>query len=91
MTVFCFWTALMISRDGDAELGQGVGLHPDADRILARAEDRDPGDAGHAQELVVQIDVGIIGEESCVVGALRGVEGEVSSAVANLDFWTVTP
>ena len=37
--------------DGDAELAQGVGLDPDADRILACAEDVDHGDAGHADEL----------------------------------------
>ena len=62
--------------NSDAELCQRVGLDPDADRILSRAEDRDHGDAGHAQELVVKVDVGIVRHERSIVGPLRGVQGK---------------
>ena len=56
----------MISVGGDAELGQLVGLHPDAQRVLA-AEDLHARDARDARQFVLQIDDGVIGEK---VGAV---------------------
>ena len=38
-------------RNGDAELGELVGLDPDAQSILAGAEDLDAGDALDARDL----------------------------------------
>ena len=43
LTVFWLLTALMMSRDGDVELGQLVGFDPEAHGILARAENIDLG------------------------------------------------
>ncbi len=40
--------ALMISGTVILQLGQLVRLHPNAHRVLARAEDLTPGDARHA-------------------------------------------
>ncbi len=60
--------------DGDAELRELVGLDPQPHRVLARAEYLHVADAGDARQLVVQIDVGIIGEKFSVVGALRRKE-----------------
>ena len=40
--------------DCQSELRQPVGTQPDAHRVVARTEDADVGDAGHALELVEQ-------------------------------------
>ena len=50
LTAFCFWTGTDVFGDGDAELGQRIGPHPDPHRILARTKDIHHGNAGHAQE-----------------------------------------
>ena len=56
--------------DGDAQLRQPIGFHPDAHRVL-------PGvDLGQtytvrARDRIVQIDVGVVGQEFRVVSALR--------------------
>jgi len=55
-------------RHGDAHLRQPVRPHPEADGVLAGAEDGDAGDAGHAGHRVVDVDVGVIGQEDAVVG-----------------------
>ena len=60
--------------DGDVQGRQPVGPHPDAHGILARAEDRDAGDAGYARELVVDVDVGVVGQERGVIGPLGRIE-----------------
>ena len=63
-------------RDGDAHLRQPVGPDPEADGVLARAENRDAGDARHARHLVVDVDVGVVGQEDAVVGVARRIERE---------------
>ena len=62
-------------RNGDLQLRQLVRLHPQAHGILARAKYLNDAHALHASQRVVQIDVGVVGEEICVVGALRRIEG----------------
>ena len=54
----------------DAELGKLIRLHPQAHGVLARAEHLHVADAGHARQLIVQVDVGIVGQELAVVGAV---------------------
>ena len=61
--MFCAWTARDDLRDGDAELRQLVGLDPQAHGVLARAENLHAADARHARELIVEIDVGVVGQE----------------------------
>ena len=63
-------------RNGDAELRQLVGLHPQAHGVLARAEDLNVADARHARELIVEIDVGVVGQELGVVRAVRRIQGD---------------
>ena len=57
-------------RDGDVELGQLVGLHPDAHGILPGAEDRAPGDARHPAQRVAEVDVGVVGQKLGVAACL---------------------
>ncbi len=63
-------------RDGDAELGELVGLDPDAQGVLAGAEDLDAGDALDAGDFVDQVDVRVVGEEGAVVGGVRRRDGQ---------------
>jgi len=63
-------------RDRDVQLGQLVGLDPQPHRILAGTEDGDAGDSLDPRHLVIDIDIGIVGEEDVVVGAVRRVERE---------------
>ena len=55
-------------RNGNAEIGQRVRIHPDAHGVLAGAEDRYRSDARQARQRIVQIDVGVIGQKDIVVG-----------------------
>ena len=57
--------------DRDIELGQLIGLHPEAHGVLARAEDLDVGHAFQLGDLVHEVDVGVVGQEGCVVAAAR--------------------
>ena len=52
---------------------QARGIQPDAHRVVARAEDEDVGDAGHAFQRVLDVDVDVVGQEQGVVLALIGV------------------
>ena len=61
-------------RHCDAELCKLVGLHPQAHCILARAENLHVADSRDAGELIIQIDVGVVGEELRVVGAVRRIQ-----------------
>ena len=63
-------------RDGDAELGQLIRLHPQAHGVLAGAEYLHVADAGDARQLIVQIDVGVVGQKLRVVGAVRRIEAD---------------
>ena len=62
--------------DGNAQTRQGVGPHPEAHRVLVRAEDCYLADTRHAAHRIVDVDVRVVGEESAVVGSLRRVERE---------------
>src|SRR5207237_603813 len=62
--------------DRDVELRQRVGIDPEADGVLRRAEDLHLADAGHPRHRVVDVDVRIIREEQRVVRALRRVQHE---------------
>ena len=57
-------------RHGDVEGGQLGRLDPEAHGVLARAENNHLRDTGHAGERVVQIDVGVIGQELRVASAI---------------------
>ena len=61
---------------GDVELPQGVGIDPEPDGVLARAEDLHLADAGDARQRVVEVHVGVVAEKQRVVGALRRVQHE---------------
>ena len=60
----------------DAELGERVGVDPEAHGVVSGAEDTDLTDAGHARHRVVDVDVRVVGEEERVVRTLRRVERE---------------
>lgn len=57
-------------RDREAAFGERVGFHPDPHPVLARPEEGDAGDAFDPGELVVEMDIGVVGEEDAVVGAV---------------------
>ena len=57
-------------RHGNVESGQLGGLDPEAHGVLTRAEYSHLRDPGHAGERVVQIDVGVIGQELRVASAV---------------------
>ena len=61
--------------DGDRQLRQLVGLDPQPHRVLAGAEDLDAADAGNARQLIVEVDVGVVGQELRVVDAARASTG----------------
>ena len=58
-------------RDGDAKLGQLVWFDPHLHRVLSRAKDLHIRNAGHARELIDEIDVAVVGEKDSVVGLFR--------------------
>ena len=62
--------------DRDVERGEAVRLHPDAHRVLARAEDAHAADALDAAEGLVEVDVGVIRQEGRIEFAARGGEDE---------------
>ena len=55
-------------RDGNAEVRQRIGIHPDAHGVLAGAEDRHRCNARQTGQRIVQVDVGVIGQKDVVVG-----------------------
>ena len=57
---------------GDVQRGEAVGLHPNAHRVFARAEDAHAADAGNAGERVVEVDVGVVRQEGRVDLAVGG-------------------
>ena len=63
-------------RNRESKFRQLIRLDPNAHRVLARAENRNARDPLHACELVVQINVRVIGEKDVVVAALRRIQGE---------------
>ena len=66
-------------RDGDVELGQLVRPDPDPDGVLAGAEDGDAGNPRNAGELVVQVDIGIVGQEGGIRRCPWGKRGSRAS------------
>ena len=71
-------------RHGQPEPGEPIGLHPDAHRVVTRAEHARLADAWHAVERVEDVDVGIVGEEERVVGLVRRKEGHHQHRQAGL-------
>ena len=61
---------------GDAELGQLIGLDPKPHRILTGAKYLDAADARHSRQLIVKVDVGVIGKEFAIEDAIRRIEAE---------------
>ena len=61
---------------GDIELGQLVGTHPDAHGVLPGAENGNLRDTVDASQLVVDVDVGVVGEEGRVEFVVRRIERE---------------
>src|SRR5260370_31280214 len=53
-------------RNGDAQLRQLVWLYPESHRILACAENLHVADAVHAQDGIVEVDIGVVGQEFCI-------------------------
>ena len=62
--------------DGDAQLRQLIGLHPQPHRILADAEDLGLAHAVQARDRVLEVDVGIVGQEVRIVSAMRRIQGD---------------
>ena len=62
-------------RDGNLELRQLVGPHPQAHGILSGAEDLNRADSLHARQRIGQVDIGVVRQEPVVMGALGRVEG----------------
>src|SRR6266849_6774445 len=60
----------------DSQFCQLVGLHPQAHRILAGAEDLDIANTGRTCDGVMEIDVGIVGQKLCIVGAVRRIQAD---------------
>ena len=60
----------------ETELGQPVGVEPDAQRIVERAEQRDLSDAFDPRHRVDDVDGRIVAEINRVVGVLRRVDGD---------------
>ena len=61
-------------RGREAELGELVGVEPDAHAVVGAAEEVDLGDAGNAQQLVAQVDAAVVDQEVGVVASVRRVE-----------------
>ena len=76
LTVFCAPDRVLDVADGEPERREHVGLHPDAHRVVGGAEVADVADAADAQERVVDVDRGVVGEERGVVASVRRVERE---------------
>ena len=74
--MFCALDRADDLRHRDAELGQLIGLDPQPHRILAGAEYLHAADARHARELVVEIDVGVVGQKLRVVSAVRRIQAD---------------
>ena len=72
--MLCCCTAFARSGTRETEFGQHVRLDPDAHGVVAGAEQPHLADARHAVEDVVDVDVGVVGEEERVVGPVRRVE-----------------
>ena len=53
-----------------------VGLDPEAHGVLASAENLHGADAVETRDLVTEINVGEVGEELGVVGAIRGIKSD---------------
>ena len=54
-------------RDRDAELRQLVRLYPEPHGILARAKDLRLTDAVQARDRIVEVDIGVVGQELRIV------------------------
>ena len=63
-------------RNGDRQFGQLVGFDPEPHRILAGAEDLYASNSIQTGELVRKIDVGVVGQELGIVGAIRRIKGQ---------------
>src|SRR5262249_1615246 len=57
-------------RNRNIEFRELIGLHPKPHGVLAGAKNLDRADSLHAQKLIVQVDVSVVGEESRIVSAL---------------------
>ena len=56
---------------GDAEIGELVGIEPDAHRIAALAEDLDVADARQALQRIDDLQIGVIAERDRIDGMVR--------------------
>ena len=57
--------------NGQSELGEQVGLDPDAHGVIARPEEADFANARYAVERIVDIDVGVVRQEKRIVCIIR--------------------
>src|SRR5215472_2277347 len=62
--------------NGDGELGQLVRLDPQPHRVLTRSENLHLADSVGTRDGINQVDEGIVGQESSVVGAVGRVKGQ---------------
>ena len=62
--------------DGDAQLRQLVRLYPQPHGVLPRAENLRLADAVQACDGIIQVDVGIVGQELRIVSAVRREQGD---------------
>src|SRR5262249_15842869 len=60
--------------DGYTELRQPIGFNPDAHRVLAYAEDLRLTYAVITGDRLLEVDIGVVGEKLCVVGAVRRIK-----------------
>ncbi len=56
---------------GDAEIGELVGIEPDAHRIAPLAEDLHVADAGQALERIEHLQIGVVAERDRIDRAVR--------------------
>ena len=89
---------LALILDGVDDVGRGqlarlqlIGVHPDAHRVSAGAEDRDVADAGQAGKLVLKIDDAVVGQKQAVVALVRRRQGHEHPAPRSAFIWVMTP
>ena len=58
----------------DPKFRQLVRLDPESHRVLACSENLDVADPWQASQWIVKVDIGVIGEKLCVVGAIGRVQ-----------------
>ena len=89
-TVFCAWIALTISGTVMPSFANWSGFTQSRIAYWPAPKTCTLPMPGDARELILEVDVGVVGQELRVVGAVRRVQA-ISMSGAVSDFCTVTP